>query len=141
MRYKMDNSFLTGCELVDTQHSQLFDAINGLLDACEQGKGGKELKKALDFLTQYTVNHFFDEEQLLKKYGFTDLSNHHRFHDTFTKTVKDFSLQFAKQGSSEDLILEVQKKIGSWLIEHIKGQDFSWAAELKAKVPEMFRPA
>ena len=138
MRYMMDGSFLTGCALVDTQHRQLFEAINSLMEACENGTDAEGLKKSLHFLSDYTVKHFFDEEQLLKKYGFTDLDNHHQFHEAFKKVVKDLSHEFIFKGASESLVNEVQKKIGAWLIEHIKGQDFRWAKELKEKAPEMF---
>ncbi|GHV85124.1 hypothetical protein AGMMS50230_07320 [Spirochaetia bacterium] len=138
MRYELDTSFLTGLEAVDGQHGQLFDAINGLLDAVEQNKGSEELQRSLDFLAQYTINHFFDEEQLLKKYGYSDFYRHHQYHEAFTKSVREFSDQFAVQGSSGELIAEVEKKIGAWLTEHIKGQDFRWAMELKGKAPELF---
>jgi methyl-accepting chemotaxis protein len=143
MHYVMDSSFLTGCELVDTQHRQLFEAINSLLDACASGSAGDEraqagLKKSLDFLSDYTVKHFFDEEQLLKKRGFTDLDHHHQYHEAFKKVVRDLSHTFIFQGVSTNLIADVENKIGSWLIEHIKGQDFRWAKELKEKAPDMF---
>ncbi|MDR0568148.1 MAG: bacteriohemerythrin [Spirochaetaceae bacterium] len=138
MRYTFDDSFFTGCAFVDDQHRQLFEAINGLLEACEQNKGKEELQKSLDFLAQYTINHFFDEEQALKKYHYSDFYRHHQYHEAFTKTVRDFSKQFALQGGSESLIAEVQKKIGAWLTEHIKGQDFRWAIELKNAAPELF---
>ena len=138
MRYIMDGSFLTGCALVDKQHHQLFDAINGLLEACEHGKGKDELKKSLDFLSDYTVKHFFDEEQLLKKHGFTQLPGHHQYHEAFKKTVSDLAHEFILKGVSEHLISAVQTKIGSWLVDHIKGQDFRWVKELKVKAPEMF---
>jgi methyl-accepting chemotaxis protein len=138
MRYVMDSSFLTGCEQVDLQHSQLFEAINGLLDRCEQGADRNALKGSLDFLSDYTVKHFFDEEQLLKKHGFTDIEHHHQYHEAFKKTVKDLAHEFIFKGASEELVHAVQGKIGSWLIEHIKGQDFRWTRELKEKAPEMF---
>jgi methyl-accepting chemotaxis protein len=137
-KYVMDASFLTGCALVDAQHGQLFDAINLLLEACEQGKGQEELKKSLDFLSDYTVKHFFDEEQLLKKYGFSALPGHHQYHEAFKKTVTDLAHEFILKGVSEGLIKSVEVKIGSWLVDHIKGQDFRWARELKEKAPQMF---
>ncbi|MDR2477299.1 MAG: bacteriohemerythrin [Treponema sp.] len=136
--YVMDSSFLTGCALVDDQHGQLFDAINDLLEACEQGKGKEELNKSLNFLSDYTVKHFFDEEQILKKHGFTDFAHHHEYHEAFKKVVKDLAHQFILKGVSENLVEEVKSKIGAWLVEHIKGQDFRWAKELKEKAPELF---
>ena len=139
MRYTIDESFLTGCEIVDSQHSQLFNAINELLDACEQKKGNEELAKSLDFLNQYTINHFFDEEQLLKKHGFSDFYHHHQYHENFTKKIRDFSKQYLLEGSSDAMLEEIQKQIGSWIVEHIKGQDFRWASELMVKAPELFQ--
>jgi methyl-accepting chemotaxis protein len=136
--YVMDRSFLTGCAMVDDQHGQLFDAINDLLEACEQGKGKEELKKSIDFLSDYTVKHFFDEEQMLKKHGFTDFPRHHEYHEAFKKVVKDLAHVFILKGVSENLVEEVKSKIGAWLIEHIKGQDFRWTKELKEKAPELF---
>jgi methyl-accepting chemotaxis protein len=134
----MDDSFLTGCGQVDDQHGQLFDAINGLLEACEKGKGKDELKKSLDFLSDYTVKHFFDEEQQLKKHGYSAFDQHHQFHEAFKKTVRDLAHEFIFKGASQELIDQVKSRIGAWLVEHIKGQDFRWAAELKTKAPELF---
>ncbi|MDR0584459.1 MAG: bacteriohemerythrin [Treponema sp.] len=138
MRYVMDGSFLTGCALIDTQHGQLFEAINSLMEACESGSDEEGLKKNLSFLSDYTVKHFFDEEQLLKKHGFSDLEKHRQLHEAFKKVVRDLSHEFIFKGASENLINEIEKKIGAWLIEHIKGQDFRWAKELKEKAPELF---
>ncbi|GHU12873.1 hypothetical protein FACS1894161_2000 [Spirochaetia bacterium] len=138
MHYVMDSSFLTGCDPVDSQHEQLFKAINSLLDACKKGTDREGLKKSLDFLSDYTVKHFFDEEQLLKKNGFTDFAGHHQYHEAFKKTVRDLAHEFILKGASESLVKDVEKKIGGWLIEHIKGQDFRWAKELKDKAPDMF---
>ncbi|MDR2483628.1 MAG: bacteriohemerythrin, partial [Treponema sp.] len=136
--YTMDQSFLTGCGGMDDQHGKLFDAINDLIEACQQGKGKEELQKSLDFLSDYTVKHFFNEEQLLKKYGFSGFDKHRQHHEAFKAKVKELSHQAILQGFSETLIKDVQTKIGSWLIEHIKGEDFQWARELKAKAPELF---
>ena len=141
MRYVMDSSFLTGCELVDRQHGQLFDAINNLLAACESGADRDGLKKSLDFLSDYTVKHFFDEEQLLKKHGFSDIDHHHQFHAVFKEVVRDLSHEFILKGASEALVTEVENKIGGWLVEHIKGQDFRWTKELKETAPDMFTAA
>ncbi|MCL2318917.1 MAG: bacteriohemerythrin [Treponema sp.] len=138
MYYTLDESFLTGCKKVDDQHKQLFDAINTLLDAYEQKKGEAEFIQSLDFLNQYTINHFFDEEQILKKYGFSDLAAHQQFHAAFTKRIRDISRETAVGGGSASMIQELQNQLGTWLIDHIKGQDFRWAAELKEKAPELF---
>ena len=39
MRYEMTKDLETGNALIDSEHRQLFKAVNDLLDACSQGKG------------------------------------------------------------------------------------------------------
>ena len=63
-------ALMSGNDMVDDQHKQLIDAINGLYRAIDSGKGVEEAKKTLDFLAEYTTFHFGCEEELMnsKKY-------------------------------------------------------------------------
>jgi hemerythrin len=133
MEYQWDKSIETGHEMIDSQHKQLFDAINNLLDACKEGKGVDELKKSMDFLNDYTIKHFFDEEQVQQKYQYPDFVNHKKLHDDFKKVVRDLSVQLIMKGPSEEMVNEVRTKIGSWLLNHIKVQDFKLAAYIRGK--------
>ena len=133
MRYVFDSSFLTGFKNIDDQHGQLFETLNAMFDAYEQKKGHEELQKSLDFLNQYTINHFFDEEQLIMKNKFSDLHNHQQLHKSFIKKIRDYTNHYSLSGASDSLIVDIQNEIGSWLVDHIKGQDFLWARELKEK--------
>ena len=49
MRYELTQDLLTGNNLIDTEHKQLFAAINDLLDACSQGKGREKLAVTTSF--------------------------------------------------------------------------------------------
>jgi hemerythrin len=131
--FTWDKSLETGEPSIDEQHKQLFVAINNLLDLCRAGKGKEELSKSLDFLTNYTIKHFFDEEQIQRKYEYPDYVNHKMYHDNFKITVRDLSHQLILKGPSDQLIDDVKSKIGNWLITHIKIQDLKLAAHLKAK--------
>jgi hemerythrin len=133
MEYKWDKSLETGHEMIDKQHQELFRAINELLRACENGDGEANLKKSLDFLNEYTIKHFFDEEQLQQKYQYPDYPNHKAYHEGFKKVVRDFSVKLIMQGVSDSLIQDVQAQIGDWLVKHIKGQDVKVAAHIKSR--------
>jgi methyl-accepting chemotaxis protein len=122
-----------GYSIIDEQHKQLFTAINQLLDACNLGKGGKELKKSLDFLSDYTVYHFDNEEVIQQKYGYPDYPNHHKYHESFKAAVRDLSYRLMQDGPTELLITDVRKKIGDWLVSHIQVQDMKLGAYLKSK--------
>jgi hemerythrin len=133
MEYKMDKSLETGVELIDTQHQQLFDAINKLLATCSGGKDPDALKKDLDFLTNYTIKHFFEEEQIQQKYKYPDYPNHKKYHENFKSVVRDMSVQFIMKGPSEALVNEVTAKIGNWLVTHIKVEDQKLAAHIRSQ--------
>ena len=45
MRYELTQDLLTGNQLIDSEHRQLFDAINALMDACAQGAGRTKISE------------------------------------------------------------------------------------------------
>ncbi len=58
MRAEFDESLVTGNEMIDTQHKELIDKINKLLDSCETSKEKVVAVKTLDYLADYTEFHF-----------------------------------------------------------------------------------
>ena len=62
MRYELTQDLLTGNQLIDSEHRQLFDAINALMDACAQGAGRTKINETVQFLNSYVSKHFRDEE-------------------------------------------------------------------------------
>ncbi|MDR1239971.1 MAG: hemerythrin family protein, partial [Treponema sp.] len=118
-------------ELIDEQHKQLFVAVNSLLKISNQGRD-EELKKSLDFLNEYTIKHFFDEEQLQLKYKYPDYPNHKKLHENFKAMIRDLSHKWIMNGSSGLLTNDVKVKIGDWLVSHIKGQDIKLGAHIRS---------
>ena len=55
MRYEMTKDLETGNALIDSEHRQLFKAVNDLLDACSQGKGRSQVESTLEFLVSYVA--------------------------------------------------------------------------------------
>ena len=132
MAYKWDSSLESGYEKVDNQHRQLVAALNNLMEASAGGKGDRAVMETLDFLTGYAVKHFADEEQLQCDYEYSDYLNHKRIHDEFKATVGKLVERVMKEGPTESMIGEVSSVVGSWLLNHIKGDDFRMAAFVKA---------
>ncbi|MDR1411747.1 MAG: hemerythrin family protein [Spirochaetaceae bacterium] len=132
-KYEWDDSLLTGQPAIDTQHKELFKAVNDLLETAEADKGGDAIKKSLDFLTDYTIKHFFDEQQIQQKYGYPDYQNHVKYHEEFKATVRDMSHQLILKGSSKALVDELCKKFGDWLVNHIEIQDKKLADYIRKK--------
>jgi len=132
MAYQWDSSLESGYDKVDNQHKQLVVRLNNLIEASESGKGDSAVMETLDFLTGYAVKHFADEEQLQVDYEYPDYLNHKRIHDEFKKTVGEFVGKVSEKGPTEEIIGTVSTAIGSWLLNHIRGDDFRMAAFVKA---------
>ncbi len=133
MAYKWTADLETGNPTIDRQHKELIDAINRLLDACAQGKGRTEIADTLKFLDNYIIRHFADEEVLQTRYGYPDIVNHKRYHETFKKTVKDIVNEFQAGGATVVLVGKVNNAIASWLLTHIKREDVKVAAHIRQK--------
>lgn len=131
MAYAWTKELETGNSLIDQEHKQLFNAINGLLDACSKGQGRNEIQATLDFLNQYTIKHFSDEEKIQLGSKYPDYTNHKKYHEGFKKVVSDIAKDFNKDGATIVLVSKVNHSIADWLINHIKKEDVKVAAHVK----------
>lgn len=133
MAYTFTKDLETGNQLIDTEHRQLIDAINNLLNACASGKGRSELANITKFLQDYTAKHFSDEEKLQIQSKYPDYANHKRYHEDFKKVVAGICQKLDKDGPTVALVGEVNSTIAGWLINHIKKEDVKVAKHLKGK--------
>ncbi|MCL2888271.1 MAG: hemerythrin family protein [Elusimicrobia bacterium] len=128
MIYSWDASLETGNDIIDTQHKQLIEALNGLILAYQGGKGPDELLRTLDFLSAYVIRHFTDEEALQVQYNYPDYQRHRLYHNEFRRTIEKLSAEISEKGPTDELILVTIKTVADWLIHHIKSDDFKLAA-------------
>ena len=115
--------FELGNTQVDTQHRRLFELVSELVEACMLGCDSAQLKATLDFLVNYTVQHFRDEEALQVRVKYPGYENHKRLHEDFKVSVGDLVRKFNDGGSSEELSNNVNRVIVRWLINHIQQED------------------
>jgi hemerythrin len=131
MAYTWTKNLETGNITIDTQHKQLIDAINKLLEACSQGKGRDEIHKVTEFLLQYTVKHFGDEERLQQSSNYPDYVNHKKLHTKFTQDVKELAKELDEKGTSIVMVGKVNHTVGDWLISHIQREDTKVAKHIQ----------
>jgi len=115
--YKLGNT------QVDAQHHRLFELVSEVVGACVDNSDVEITKKALDFLVNYTVQHFSDEEALQLQYGYPDFARHRQLHEDFKHTVGLLVAEYHETGSSELLSENVNKTVIRWLINHIQRED------------------
>ena len=133
MKYEWDSSLETGYEKIDSQHRQLIEALNNLLLTCRFGGSKAELEKMIDFLLTYTVNHFQDEENLQKQFGYPNYHRHRQIHENFKPVAIDLAERLRNEGPSVALLAEVHSNIGDWIVNHIKGEDLVMAIYIKSR--------
>ncbi len=131
-RYELTPDLLTGNELVDSEHYQLFDALNELMDACSQGIGREKIGDTADFLADYVDKHFGDEEELQKKNGYPDYEPHHRFHVGYQADMRKAANSIRVQGPTMENLAEINRLAGV-LVSHIRRADKRMADFVRSK--------
>ena len=116
-------SYRLGDERVDRQHRQIFALLSGLISSCLDGSNEEHVKKTLDFLVNYTVHHFFDEETLQLQYEYPEYARHKVLHEDFKATVTRIVEKYEKEGSSAELCNDLNKIVARWLVSHITRED------------------
>lgn len=123
-----------GVTQIDSQHKELIQRIDSLFEACNKGKGRDEVQKVIDYLGDYVVTHFSDEEGLQKKYGYPGYNNHKAMHAQFIKDFEALKGSFNKDGVTPSLIIKMNKLLIDWLLNHIKKADKELGTYLKDKL-------
>ena len=127
-----DEDLMTGNVLVDMQHHRIFERVSDLVALCEDGTDVDKLRDTLEFLINYTVRHFTDEEALQMDYGYPDYENHKKMHEDFKEIVVGNLLKrFRESGSSAELSSDVNKIVIRWLANHIKNEDMKISAYIR----------
>lgn len=123
----------TGNEMIDTQHQELIDRVNGLLKSCEEGKEKVKAVETLDFLMDYTVFHFEAEEKLQEEAGYPELAAHKALHQQFVKAVEELKEMLEEEeGPTEAFAEAVRKNVVEWLTNHIQISDKKVAEFVRA---------
>ena len=130
MKYEVTQDLITGNSLIDSEHRQLFDAVNALMDACSQGKGRDQIQKTVDFLSSYVVKHFQDEERLQTQSKYPNYSTHKTFHDGYRRQLAQVSQELLQDGPTVKALGDLNKTVAI-LVSHIRTEDKRLARHIK----------
>lgn len=131
MAFKWKDSLTTGNTTIDSQHKELVNAANELLEACSQGKGREEIVRTGKFLLGYTKKHFGDEERLQLKSKYPDYENHKKLHEILVKEVNNLVSDLESQGPTVVLVGKINNLISGWVFDHISREDIKVATHIK----------
>jgi len=129
-----NSTYETGNATVDNDHKEIFALVEQVLQTSFKSRKEK-IKTAIDFLANYTVRHFGNEERLMDESAFPHAEMHKKQHADFltvvTKLVEKFEGNGYALGATEDvsdstvlhLSLEINKVVVGWLTNHIMSSD------------------
>jgi hemerythrin-like metal-binding protein/PAS domain S-box-containing protein len=125
--FAWNDSFITGEQIVDTEHQGLVSLVNWLIEHQSTSTPPEEIDKVLVQLVQYAVTHFQHEDELMVSSGcdprFTEI--HRNVHTDFGQQV--VRMRDMGTGDLEFLL----RFLSSWLAHHILGMDQSMARQIR----------
>ncbi len=128
--YIWNSNLETGNANIDNQHKELINALNELIKACMQLKGGEKLTETMDFLVAYVNRHFADEERLQLQSGYPEFTRHKMLHDQFKKDITLMANDIRKNPGNTVHLTKLTNTIGDWLLNHIRVEDVSIAKHI-----------
>lgn len=131
MHYELTADLLTGNSLIDTEHKQLFAAVNDLMDACGQGKGRDKIQQTVEFLNSYVGKHFADEERLQTSSQYPGYPAHKTFHDGYKRQMVQITQKLMAEGPTVKALSDLNQIVGV-LISHIRIEDKKVAKHVKS---------
>lgn len=123
MGIRWNESLAIGVGEIDEQHRELVQQFDGLLAACEQGRGREELKTLLGFLDWYVQRHFNDEEALQLHYSYPAYQEHRGEHQAFISRLSSLRQQICEERVELRHLIEINHLLYAWLVNHISGAD------------------
>jgi len=119
-----------GVSEFDTHHKRIIALINKLQSSVAQDDGSIT-RDVLTEVSNYTLYHFFAEEELMDQYGYPGAEAHKKEHIELTsKTLQLMDDAFRNRTNIGDAVLDF---LVSWLKQHIMITDKQYSAFFKGK--------
>lgn len=123
MMLKWNDNLSIGVERIDNQHKELFVRINLLLESMKNQRGQDEILNTLNFLEDYVIKHFDEEEVIQKKTNYPGYEVQHAQHEDFKNGLLNLRKTIETDGIKSSSIIIIQQKICDWWLNHINKLD------------------
>lgn len=126
-----------GVPEIDRQHEELFARVSTFMQTLRSDKPWEEkvakVNETLEFMKDYVVTHFQDEEAYQAEIGYPYLEKHREVHNNMVAYVGAVSEEYEKEGFKEDLMQQFGGKLLAWLINHVVAEDQKIAEYARSK--------
>jgi hemerythrin len=124
----------TGVGKIDEQHKELIKRISDVVSTGAASAEKAETDKIIQFLGDYIIEHFTDEEKLQKDSGYPKYEWHKGLHEEYVGNFNRLKEEYAKNGPSISFSMQLNKSIIDWIVRHIRTVDKELGAFINGKV-------
>lgn len=119
--FEMKDEFLLGVDMIDEEHRKLFDIAKRAYDLMNDEFVSDKFDyvvEILNELTDYTIEHFADEEAYMAEIGYKRIFSHKIEHKEFIDKLH--SLDFSSiEENPDQVIFGILNYLNDWLVNHI----------------------
>lgn len=124
--FKFTEDCMTGIDIIDGEHKQLFEIINHLGNALDKGmdyvKKG-EIEDYIQYFIEYGKNHFAHEEAWMERHHDHELQKQRFDHQFFMNKMESIDLMGLNDEEKFPIIKELLVYMIKWLYGHILNSD------------------
>ena len=117
---------------IDEQHRELFARITKLVEAIKSKTCKYEIGPTTKFLEEYIIEHFRDEEEMMRKAGYPDFDEHKAIHEKFISDFNELKKNLESESSNYTKSVYTNQIVVDWILEHIQEIDKSFGRFLSS---------
>lgn len=123
--FEMKDEYLTGIEIIDDEHRELFRITNSAYDVLKNDflpDKFDHIVKILEELKEYTIKHFADEEAYMEQIQYKRRFSQVIDHAKFIEKIDSLDLDHLDRNQTEGLV-QILDFLSDWLVHHIVEKD------------------
>lgn len=122
---EFSEDYLTGIELIDHEHRELFSIVSKVNELIRFGIGEgdmPEIHEIMNRLEEYVREHFADEEEYMERISYSGLEQQKAAHAAFINKIEAINFEEIQEKPQENMEKLVEFLV-EWLILHILRMD------------------
>ena len=125
-------SLAVGVVEIDAQHQALFDIASRIEAAATARESVGDLEELFSALAERAIDHFADEERVMREVGYPLLPRHLQEHAFFKRQLAGLVSQWNTEGGSPAVLMALRGFLALWLTEHVTSSDQGIRAFLRS---------
>lgn len=131
MKFEWTDEFCSGNSIIDFQHRLLFKFVNKLKSKIKSGDSIEAAEEMIQFFKVYFIEHFGDEEKIMKETQYPKILVHLREHRRIRHEAETILRILKKSRYSSEKVYESFLEASRWLKKHFAEMDRELIAFLK----------